>query len=552
MQHRPRARENSSGLNVRGFIALVVFALALVLPPVTRSQSGDGIDAVVPQYLLDAATLFPTTEFDVIVQGDGTKRSDAVANRVAHELAKDRGAPSEKKILRDQVKRQFRTIDGVQIRVTGKQLLKLAKTSGIAVITGNTQVSATAYTNPQKWPVEVGVPFYASSAHAATTPATIAVVDSGVSNTDDVFGNRVLTQVSFVSEGENSAGDGHGHGTFVAGIAAGGGSYAGVAPTAKIVSLDVISDAGTSKTSDVIAAVDWIYANKEQYGIKVANLSLHAGVEGSFMYDPLDKAVERLWNSGVFVVAAAGNYNADGRPSGVPYAPGNDPLVMTVGALDVNGNTDPADDFAAPWSAYGYTRDGFAKPDVGAPGRHMIATVPPTGRLYAERTAARVSPTQLQLSGTSFSAPMVAGMGAVLMGVHPEWTPDQVKGALMVTATPLPNTAPLSSGVGIVDLKKALELTTPPNGNEALAKFLVADPAGGPTPVLDTEEWRETAEADASWASASWASASWASASWASASWASASWASASWASAVESAAAHLDSSRVDRPGGVG
>src|SRR5205823_14717320 len=118
-------------------------------------------------------------------------------------------------------------------------------------------------------------------------------------------------------------------------------------------------------------AADWILQNKERLNIRVANLSLTASNPGSFMFDPLNKAVERLWFSGVVVVAAAGNYGALGR--GVPFAPGDDPFVITVGASDIDGSVGTSDDTAAPWSAYGYTLDGFSKPELGAPGRYMAA-----------------------------------------------------------------------------------------------------------------------------------------------------------------------------------
>lgn len=114
---------------------------------------------------------------------------------------------------------------------------------------------------------------------------------------------------------------------FVAGIAAGKLSGRdGAAPNAKLVSIDVMDDQGMARTSDVIAAADWILANKAQYRIKVANFSLHSSVANSFMYEPLDKAVEKLWFNGVVVVAAAGNYGYPDRPSGIPFAPGNGPV----------------------------------------------------------------------------------------------------------------------------------------------------------------------------------------------------------------------------------
>src|SRR5213078_1528069 len=112
----------------------------------------------------------------------------------------------------------------------------------------------------------------------------------------------------------------------------------------------------------------------------------------SFMYDPLDKAVEKLWFNGVVVVAAAGNYGYPARPSGVPFAPGNDPFVITVGASDTGKSVSTNDDTAAPWSAYGYTLDGFAKPDLSAPGRYMVGPVPMGSTLATQRADKVVTP----------------------------------------------------------------------------------------------------------------------------------------------------------------
>ena len=88
----------------------------------------------------------------------------------------------------------------------------------------------------------------------------------------------------------------------------------------------------------------------------------------------------------------------------------------------------------APWSVYGHTLDGFAKPELGAPGRYMVAPLPMFSTLAAERPDKMVEPGHIQLSGTSFAAPVVAGVAAYLLALHPSWTPDDVKGALMVSA----------------------------------------------------------------------------------------------------------------------
>jgi serine protease AprX len=249
------------------------------------------------------------------------------------------------------------------------------------------------------------------------------------------------------------------------------------------------------------------------------------------MYDPLDKAVEKLWFNNVVVVAAAGNYGTLDGPSGVPFAPGNDPFVITVGATDTGKFLSTSDDVAAPWSAYGYTLDGFAKPDLAAPGRYMIGPVPVTSTLYAERPDHVVEPGYMQLSGTSFSAPIVSGISALILGRHPEYTADQVKGALMVGAVPLPQASYLSTGVGEVSAGASIDTLNPPNPNKALNAFVVTNPFTG-GPIFDAASWAAKAQADASWADASWSDASWADASWSAASWADASWSDASWASA--------------------
>jgi len=305
-----------------------------------------------------------------------------------------------------------------------------------------------------------------------------------------------------------------------------------------------MDDTGTARTSDVIAACDFILANKATYNIRVANFSLHSGAFNHFYNDPLDRAVEKLWFNGIFVVAAAGNYGSAAGPSGVMHAPGNDPFVMTVGAVDIGNKVALGDDANAPWSAYGYTEDGFAKPELGAPGRYMIGPVPQGSTLVAQKPGNVVAPGYIQLSGTSFAAPVVAGVAAQLLARHPDWTPDQVKSALMMSAKPVPQAKPGSVGVGQVNAGKAGDVKgTPPSPNLALNRFLVSS---GGSVSFDAASWSEVVAGNASWADASWADASWADASWSAASWADVSWAAASWADASWADAAFAQASWAD------
>jgi serine protease AprX len=515
------------GKSGRGVISMLTVAVALALPlgaTADSGSSGGSVKAYLSPGLLEAAKANAQKTFDVIVQGS---RGESPA-RVAADVAAARKAHPGKGLG---LRKKHLSIGGVSAQLTGRQILTLARRPDVAAITADVPVVLTSLTNKQRWPYVSGVAQSWSATSAPNAPA-IAVVDSGIDASRSDFGGRVVKQVTMTSLTPNSPGDGRGHGTFVAGIAAGSGSgYAGASPYSKIVSIDVMDDNGMAMTRDVVAAADWILQNKATYNIRVANFSLHSSAWASVFFDPLDKAVEKLWFSGVVVVAASGNYGVDGNPSGIPYAPGNDPFIITVGADDVDGSVSTNDDFAAPWSAYGYTLDGFAKPDVAAPGRYMVGPVSTSATLTLERPTNVVAPGYMQLSGTSFAAPVVAGAAAQILAKNPSWTPDQVKGALMVAAKPVAGAAPLSVGVGVIDAQKAMAVTNPPNPNLALNKFVVSE-SGGSGKVFDAASWANTAQSDASWANASWASASWSSASWSSASWASASWASASWASA--------------------
>jgi serine protease AprX len=416
--------------------------------------------------------------------------------------------------------------------MTGARLTALTQ-SVARTITADTAVrmdGAMHYTNTQLWPYSSGIAHVWDTSWGPQLPTpTIAIVDSGVDASRADFGGRVVDQETFTSLTPNSPGDGRGHGTLAASIAAGGAAgHVGAAPTARIVSLDVMNDEGRALTSDVVAALDWIYANKDQYDIRVANLSLQATAPTSLRYDPIDKEVEKLWLSGVVVVSAAGNYAVDGARSDVRFGPANDPFGIAVGAVDLAGTVPAADDFAAPWSAYGHTLDGFSKPDLAAPGRAIVAAVPPDSTLVAQYPDRVTAPGYMWMSGTSFAAPVVSGVAADLLAAHPDWTPDQVKGALMLSARATA-AAPGSVGVGEVDAAAATAVTAPPNPNKALEHFVVTDPTGATGPVFDAEAWGTAAAADPAWAAEAWGTEAWGTAYWSAEAWGTAYWSAEAW-----------------------
>ena len=163
---------------------------------------------------------------------------------------------------------------------------------------------------------------------------TVAVMDTGIDNLPD-FSGRLIGGVD-LTNGGNPYQDSYGHGTFVAGLIAGngassGGQYSGEAPGAKLVSIKVAGADGTTHLGTLISGLQWAVDHQSRYGIKILNLSLGFKSALSTVINPLDQAVEAVWHAGIAVVVAAGN---TGPFNGSILSPGDDPLVITVGALD--------------------------------------------------------------------------------------------------------------------------------------------------------------------------------------------------------------------------
>jgi serine protease AprX len=532
------------GKNGRGALLAALAALALTLPIAAAAGNGSGSGA--DKGVADGTWIYP----GLLAQAD---QSPGQKVRVIIQSTKGAGdAEDAFKKSRDggaALTHRLGLIGAVSAEIPAVRIKQLARIPNLTVTPDvNAKVTALPSTR-QLWPAESGnAQLWPADARAyAGSMPTIAIVDSGIDASRPDFAGRIVGQVNLSSLPNNSPGDGRGHGTFVAGIAAGAAvGYAGAAPYARIVSLDVMDDNGMGSTSDVINACQWILDHKDQYNIRVANFSLHSGLPSNFTKDPLDRAVEKLWFGGVVVVAAAGNYGVNGQPTRVKYAPGNDPFVITVGAVDVGGSAWTSDDSAAPWSTFGYTYDGFWKPDVGAPGRYMVGPVPVSSALATQRADHVVAPGYMQLSGTSFAAPVVSGTAAQMLARHPSWTPDQVKGALIVTARTVPRGYPRAAGFGQITASRAARVESPPNPNRALENYLVSDPAGGSLPVFDAASWDLAVRSNASWDLASYDDASYSDASWDLASYDDASYSDASYADASYADASYEDAAEGD------
>ncbi len=194
----------------------------------------------------------------------------------------------------------------------------------------------------------------------------VAVIDSGI-NPDDDFANRIVYNQSFVPGQLNVVSDPFGHGTHVAGLIAGNGadsvgnkyfrSFIGIAPQARLINLRVLDGNGAGSDSTVIAAIEKAIALKNTYNIRIINLSLGRPIFETYTLDPLCQEVEKAWKAGIVVVVAAGNngrnlaLNTEGY--GTVEAPGNDPYVLTVGAVRTMSTAVNTDDAMASYSSKG-------------------------------------------------------------------------------------------------------------------------------------------------------------------------------------------------------
>jgi serine protease AprX len=276
--------------------------------------------------------------------------------------------------------------------------------------------------------------------------------------------------------------------------------------------------------------------NRSVSRIRALNLSVSTTVPQSYATSPINAAVEHLWRDGVTVVASAGNLGP--AQDAVWYAPGNDPYVITVGCLDENETVALTDDSLCPISSRGVTLDGFAKPDLMAPGRKIasaLATGPNgTGVVLGAEFPERITTdgAHIRLSGTSMSAPMVTGAVALLLERNSRLTPSQIKQILVASSRSYPGK---SDGAGMLNIRGALaRADNPPTSTQAAIVPVTGSvaPSGANTVVWDGARWGSTYWDGARWGSAYWDGARWGAAEWDGARWGSAYWNGARWGTA--------------------
>jgi serine protease AprX len=317
---------------------------------------------------------------------------------------------------------------------------------------------------------------------------TIAVLDTGIwTGGGQNFAARMLASVDIVAGGSAPVtSDPYGHGTHVASIAAGGattplGSSFGIAPDANLVIVRAFDATGAGSYSHVIAGLNWILANQKKYNIRVVNLSFGAPPESYYWNDPLDQAVMAAWKAGIVVVASAGNSGPTPMTIGVPA---NVPYIITVGAMTDNFTpSNPNDDKLASFSSTGPTYEGFVKPELVAPGGHMVGSLWYKSYLASIAIAPMTSTESLfVMSGTSQAAAVTTGIVALMLQANPSLTPDQVKCHLISAAKPaltsagVPAYSVFQQGAGLVNAPAAVYSTASGCANQGLN--VAADLAG--------------------------------------------------------------------------
>src|SRR5499427_5071183 len=308
------------------------------------------------------------------------------------------------------------------------------------------------------------------------TGVGIAIVDSGIDPAPD-FAGRIkgfydFTKLDrFRQPTQPAPYYDLGHGTHIAGLIASAGAapgyvFQGVAPNANLVVFKVLDKNGAGSTSSVIAAIEYIVSHRKALGVQVINLSLGKPITAPVQFDPLVQAIEQASAKGLIVVVAAGN---DGPGYGSINSPGNAPSAITVGVANGKTTVTRSDDYVPSFSSRGPTwYDGFAKPDVVAPGVNLYSDaslastlVTSTNPAFPQQTVDGVN--LLDLSGSSMSAAVATGVVALALDANAHQnrgplTPNAAKAILEYTSVPVANADYLTQGAGQINAAGAIQL----------------------------------------------------------------------------------------------
>jgi serine protease AprX len=372
---------------------------------------------------------------------------------------------------------RYHALPMITISATRNQILAISHLSSVRSIYGNRTLNLTAEPEVSaaigvdRTRRDAEITNHNSGLFATGRNVTVAVLDTGIDGLHGDLAGRVVQNVKLAGTQSVSVGFSYpvnlenlpntdqlyGHGTFVAGLIGGsgaqsGGKYAGVAPGARLVGLS----AGDLSLLYLLEGFDYLLTRGDELGVRVVNCSFSANTVFD-MNDPVNVATRMLTDHGINVVFSAGN-NGPGLHTLNPYAVA--PWVISVGATDTPGRV-------ASFSSRGDFGSGLFHPTLVAPGVNVVSlrgsgVLNVTGALglAAGADTARLSGSELPYyttsSGTSFSAPQVAGAIALMLEANPSLTPAQVKDILQRTATPLPPYYQHDVGNGMLNVHAAV------------------------------------------------------------------------------------------------
>ena len=412
-------------------------------------------------------------------------------------------------------------VGAVLVRVQADGVHRVASTPGVRGVSPDRALSLTGHAGGSTGvlaPKALGAP---AGTPGAGSGVTVALVDSGVADTPVLrrSSGRLVSGPDTTGEGAGAR-DGYGHGTFMAGLIAGGavaGQQVGVAPAARVVDVKVAGADGSTSLSKVLDGLDWVVRNKEAQRIGVLSLSLAAARPAQgYGRDPLTDATEAVRRAGVVVVVSAGN------EPGQVGDPGQDPLLMTVGAADTVPGAAPA---TASFSGSGVVA-GMPRPDVVAPGVSMLSVLPEGSLLARTNPGSAAGKGLSRGSGTSQATAVAAGAVSVFLSQHAQDapTPDDVRASFATAAQDLPGTA---DGAGLIRWPgSVVRWSAEQSGNAAPSADGSADGWSG---SWSASSWSASSWSASSWSASSWSASSWSASSWSASSWSASSWSASSW-----------------------
>lgn len=323
-------------------------------------------------------------------------------------------------------------INAVAFATNLSKIIKLSKEDCVNFISSTSNVCSLVYNS--KKIINVGGLYDKIKSNISHS---CVVIDTGIfPHIDFCLGkNRVIKFIDLIGQSKEMYDD-NGHGTFVTGILCGNSivsKFSGIDSSCNVIGIKALDKSGETSSVKILQAMQWVLDNKEKYNIKVVCMSFGSQITDS--QDPLVYGAEVLWDNGIVVVSAAGN---SGPESETIMSPGASRKIITVGSFEVDDNGYiRVSDFSSRGPAF-----GFYKPDMVVPGVNIISTniFNITKEFYTSMT------------GTSVSAPIVAGIASLLLKINPNYSPNQIKYMLLKSCLKI-NGDRNSEGFGWLNLK---------------------------------------------------------------------------------------------------